>query len=246
MRLVLAALLLQAAPPSEADALRGAVAAIAAAARENAARPAAERLSGDALADLYIRRACGAAPTGRAAVLAIALALDETSTLERHPLLGEALRGAETAEERKARVAAMGKPTLRGRGDWLRHFVVSAGLAILAGEGEAEAAGIQKEVADAAAKGRGNGSGFSYSDLASNFAGIAFAGRLTGADGAKARERAAASFAGPDYLPDPAELKEGLTLVEFEESWGGVKDPRFRAECARLKVKVQACAGHRP
>ena len=49
-----------------------------------------------------------------------------------------------------------------------------------------------------------------------------------------------------DYSPSPKGLVEGLTREQFERSYGGVGDARFRAELAALKKRVRALPGHAP
>jgi hypothetical protein len=241
---MLAALILILPQASETEAVRKVVEAVAAAAKENAARTEKERLTGDALADHYVRRAFASGQTGRAVTLGLAYALDPTSILARNPVTADAYKDVESAADAKARAAVMGTPTLRSREDWLVHFVVSAGLALLTGEQMAESIGIQKEVADAKGKEKGNGSGFSFTDLSADFAGIAFAEWVTGENGKEAVERCAKSFEGTSFLPDPKALEDGLTFLEFEKKFGGVKDPKFKDECKKLKLGVQGCKGY--
>lgn len=239
MLLLIAALL----APQDAG-VQKVVAAISAAARENAAKEEEQRATGDALTDLYIRRACGSGQPADAIVLGIAYSLEPTGVLAKNPLAGNTFEDAESADERKARLAAMGRPTLRGREDWLAHFVVSAGLAVIVGEPTAEAVGIQKEATDANAKETGAGTGFSFTDLNADFAGIAFAKWLIGGKSRDALEVCGKSFEAANFVPDPKGLADGLTWTEFEKEWGGVKDPKFRAECQRLRARVQGCKGY--
>lgn len=229
---------------AQEEGLQKVVAAVHAAAKENAAKPEKERLTGDALADLYVRKACASGQPGRAVVLGLAYALDANDLLARNPFSGDTFKNVETADERKARLAVRGTPTLRGREDWLLHFVVSAGLAILVGEQTAESFGIQKEVADAKAKEKGQGSGFSFTDLVADFAGIAFAQWLTGEKSKDAIEACGKAFEGAGFLPDPKDLKDGLTWTDFERAYGGVKDAKFREECQKLRLRIQGCKGY--
>ena len=227
------------------EGVRQVVAAVHEAAKENAAKPRNERLAGDALLDLYVRRACASGQPARAVVLGLAYALDRSNLLARTPFLGDTFKGLESADERAARLAVQGAPTLRGREDWLAHFTLSAALTVLAGEQAAELFGVQKEVADAKGKEKGQGSGFSFSDLAADFAGIAFARWLSGEKSKEAIEACKKSFKGDDFLHDLKELKEGLTWTEFEKTYGGVMDARFREECQKLRRRVQDCKGYR-
>jgi len=239
MLLLVAALL----APLDAS-VKKVVTAIGGAARENATKPEKERLSGDALADYYVRRACASGEAAEAVIYALAYTLDPMDTLARNPFSGDTFRNVETPGERKARLAAMGKPTLHGREDWLIHFALSGGLALLFGEPMAESLGIQKEVADAKGKEKGAGSGFSFTDLNANFAGIAFAEGLVGDKSMKAMQACREGFEGATFLPEPKGLADGLTWTEFEKAWIGVEDARFRDECQRLRARVQGFKGY--
>jgi hypothetical protein len=203
------------------------VAAVARAAKDNAALPAEKRLDGDALADLYVRRAAGAAgEDAKAFLLGLAHALDP----------GEPrVKGLETEEEGKARRRDLGKPTLRGRTDLLLHFAVSAALAATSGPGPAEFAGILKERNDM----KPGGTGFSFADLMADLAGIRFAAWVK-AD-AKARlPHLAKEFRGADACPDPKGEPEGLTEEAFAKEYGSVEDDRFRKKVAALREAVGA------
>jgi hypothetical protein len=220
------------------------VAEIAEAARENAAKPEKDRATGDALAELYIRRACESGQPARAVLLGVGYALEPAGLLAANPLARDAFKDVESPEQRKERRAVMGRPTLRGREDWLVHFVVSAALVPIVGENAAEAIGVQKEVSDAKRKEEGDGSGFSFTDLNADFAGVAFAVWLVGKDSKHALEKCARSFEGAGFVPDPEGLADGLTWSEFLTTWGGVADARFRAECDRLRSRVRECKGY--
>lgn len=212
---------------------------IGVAARENVTKPEKERLSGDALADFYVRRACASGEAAEAVIYALAYTLDPTDTLARNPFSGDIFKNVEATNDRTARLAAMGKPTLRGREDWLTHFALSGSLALLFGEQMAESLGIQKEVADAKGKEKNAGTGFSFSDLNANAAGIAFAEWLAGEKSKQAIEACRKGFTGTNFLPEPKGLADGLTWTEFEKAWTSVEDPKFRDERQRLRTRVQ-------
>jgi hypothetical protein len=245
MLVPLLALLLQAAPapaaPPEPPPAARVVAAVAAAARENAALPGEKRLAGDALADRLVARAAAAGTDADAFLLGLAHALDPGETLARHPLTAAAVKGLETAEAAKARREALGKPTLRGRGDLLLHFALSAAAAALAGPAPAEAAGVAKEIADA----RPGGSGFSFRDLLADVAGIRFAAWVK-ADPKERLARLAREFRGEAFCPDPSGEPEGLDAEAFAKAWGGPADDRFRRKVAALKEAIAALPVHAP
>ena len=217
------------------------VAAIARAARENTALPPEKRVAGDALGNLYVRRAAAAAEgDARTFILGLEHALDPERTLARLPLTAPALKGVETEEESKARLRDLGKPTMRGRNDWLLHFTVSAALRVCGSEALAESAGIAKEATDAQA-----GTGFSFADLLADLAGIRFAGWLLERDSAARLKRVAEGFAGEEFLPDPSKEPEGLKAAEFRERFGSVTDERFIAKKRSMAEAVAALAVYR-
>jgi hypothetical protein len=244
MLLLLIATLLRAEPAVPDAGIQQVVATIAQAAKENVARPENERAAGDALADLYVRRACQTGLPARTIVLGVAYALEPTGNIAANPFASAFFQDVETAEARKARWATMGKPTLRGRQDWLSHFVVSAGLAVAISEPGAELLGIQKEVSDALGKEKGTGSGFSFSDLNADLAGIAFARWMTGPRSKEALAEAGRRFQGANFIPDAKGLPDGLAWSNFTNNWGGLKDSRFQAECERLRKRVNECKGY--
>ena len=225
--LLLLALLVTAVPAQAADApaapapatttspLAAVVAAVTAAAEEVNALPLKDRPTGDALGDLYVRRAAAAAgEDARAFLLGLAHAAEGSGAIARLPGAKARLAGVETEEAAARRRAALGAPSCRGRADLFAHFVVSGGLVAVAGESVASALGLGKELADA--KGP---SGFSFSDLLADDAGIAFARWLLDPEGKGRLAAVATSFAGPAFLPDPAGLPDGIPQARFEREY---------------------------
>lgn len=205
----------------------------------------AVRRSGDDLTELLIREAAAAArhlpkdQAGTACALALGVALDTSDMLRQNPLFKSVWQQLETDQERRERLAVLGIPTIRGRHDLAQHFAVSTALTALAGAKIAETAGVLKEQADM----RPGGSGFSFADLAADFAGIAFASRLCQPEPPLAL--VAASFSVAEFLPDFAELPEGLTSEQFVKQFGSFTDDRFRAQLAAVWQRVHATRGLR-
>jgi hypothetical protein len=226
-----------AAPVVEKKATPAAVvlAAIAKAAAENAALPVKSRLTGDALGEHYVRRAAAAATDVRSFTIGLAKALDPTDTLGKFSLTARAFRDLETADAAKARRAATGEPTIRGRNDRLLHFAVSAAITSLLGESASAAAGLAKELSDM--KGT---SGFSFGDLLADAAGTVFARRLSTGDAGRNLAWVAESFAGAAVLPDDAGLPDSLSQADFEKTYGGVADARFARVRERIATSVEA------
>ncbi len=117
--------------------------------------------------------------------------------------------------------------TLAGREDLRLHFVISAGLKLIAESGMSQAVGEFKELMDA---GRG-GSGFSFADLAADRAGVRFAEAAIDRKGGARRLQLL--FAGGAFeemfFPGIAAFPEGLTQREFKHLYGNVEDPEYRA-----------------
>lgn len=229
-------------PEKKASAAKAVVVAITKVATENALLPTRARLTGDALGDLYVRRAAEAAAGDvRAFTTGLVKALDPTDSLGKFPLTARAFRDLESADEASARRASIGEPTLRGRNDRLLHFAVSAAIASLVGESAAVMAGIAKELSDM--KGR---SGFSIGDLLADTAGIVFAHRLAAGDAARNLAWVATAFAGAAVVPDDAGLADSMTAAEFEKAYVSVTDPRFVRVREGLVTSVEALPYLRP
>ncbi len=232
-------------PPAalpDVDATRQVVAAVVAAGKKNAAAP--RPLTGDALTEYYLREAAAAAkklPADKAVpayLAALGIALDDSDLVRRNLLFGGFCRRVESDQDRKARLAVLGQPTVRGQRDKCQHFCVSCLLTVLVGPDAAEAAGLLKEQQDM----RPGGSGFSFADLAADYAGVAYAVRVK--DG-KATLDAATRFAVADFVPDFAGLDDGLTAAQFEKKFGSFDDERFAAELKKVRDRVRALPGHK-
>ena len=229
-------------PPSPVAAV---VAAVAKSAAENAALPETERVAGDALFDRYVRAAAAAAAGDvRSLLLGLGHAVDPNRTLERFNLTKKEFVGVETDEARTARLAALGKPSLRGRTDHVLHFVVAAALTASAGAKPAEALALLKERMDAV---RVGGTGISFADIVADLAGIRFAEWLGEGAAGKARAKGlAAAFSGAAVMPDASGETEGMKLEEFEKRFGTFQDERFLAERKRMMGAIEALEAYKP
>jgi len=149
----------------------------------------------------------------RAAILALGVIIGEEQLagLARRPIDESRLPEAEALRNRI---------TAYGRGDWPRHFWVSAALTLLSDGSRSITVGITKELMDATP----GGSGFSFSDLAADAAGNRFALAATRSPGAARRtQRLISRGVGvEDYLPEMHDLPEGLTRDQFQEEYGGL------------------------
>lgn len=229
-------------------ATRQVVAAVREAALANHARPlepsagATARLRGDALTDYYVRAAAASAASlsesvaTKAFLIGLAVALDPTSGTK-GASLADATGPYETLEQRRERCAALGSPTIHGRADLLRHFVVAAALAGRMGASGAETFATLKELSDA----RG-ASGFSFADLAADLAGIELAVRLE-----KSRvslKDLATGFEARRLVPSPGGFEEGIPLARLKEAYGDLGDPRFRRQIEAIRRQVLAMSGY--
>jgi hypothetical protein len=232
---------------SSVEEARAVLAAVVKAAEENAAKDKG-KLDGDALAELYVRRAAAAAADGslsaKGFLLGLGVALDDSDLLRKNLVLRRTLAQVETDREREKRLKVIGKPTLRNRHDWVLHFTISAGLTGQLGAAVAEQIGLEKEFLDM----RPGGSGFSFGDLAADYAGVAFAQRLldNDADAKKLLAALAEGFKGDDFLPKVDDLEEGLSKASLEEKYGKGDDPRFLEQCKAVRERVRKAPGLKP
>ncbi len=195
------------------------------------------RREGDALAEFYIARAALAArraPPKLAAAgftIGLAIALDRSTLLRGHPLVGPMCERVEPPRARALRLELLGEPTAFGRADLPQHFFVSAGLASLIGPLAAESIGLWKEQRDAKTP-----TGFSLVDYETDLAGIALAEALR--EGSRSLPDVDHPFAWRDYLPMTDNLPEGLGAEQFAQRYGSVLDPRFLRERQRLRQAI--------
>jgi hypothetical protein len=202
------------------------------------------RRTGDDLTVYYVRAGATAArrlPAEQAApayLLALGIALDDSSLLRSNLLTRSLWRRVESEEARKQRLRVLGEPTLQGRHDLAQHFSVSAALTAVMGAEAAEKAGIVKELLDS----RG-GSGFSFADLSADFAGVAFARRLLAKPSRLADIEK--SFRIADYAISPKGLPEGLTAAQFAKQYGSIVDERFLRMQADLRKRIDALPSSR-
>lgn len=195
-------------------------------------------VSGDALAELYVRAAAQSASempaeiAGQAFVRGIAIACDHGSFLRHQTLTKAFCSEVEGDAALQSRLRLLGQPTLQGRSDLWQHFTVSMYLTASFGAVPAEAAGLAKEHADA----RG-GSGFSFADLLADFAGIALANQVL-------REKAAlqsiaGGFTVASRVPPIDDLAEGLSQEDLRVQYGEPADVRFRQAVQQVRARLE-------
>jgi hypothetical protein len=224
----------------QVEPVRKLLAALVEAAAENQGRPAGPR-KGDELTDFLIRRAIQASleekTTPQELCVALGIGLDTTDVLRNHEVAGPILALFETDVQRQRRLKVLGRPTMKGRHDWVMHFALSAALTGALDAEMAEQVGIFKEILDS--KG---GSGFSFADLAADYAGINFAqSLLKDSKGAPAKlTRWSKEFRANAWLPRMDEFEEGLTSEQVRARFGAPDDPRFLRACQIVRAKVAA------
>lgn len=224
--------------------------AVAEAARRNAELPAGpgrvpgidSRAAGDALGELLVRRAASAARelpserSARAFLLGLGATVDDAEWTRFAPVLEGVFNQVEPRAGRPAIANVAEGPTIRGRADLWKHFVISAMIAGLFGADTAEAVGIAKEAADARLD-----SGFSFADLAADFAGIRFAQFVQRDKGAVAR--LSVEFEIARFVPEMKRLPEGISWTDFQRDFGSTNDPRFHQAVAAVRDLVDRMPG---
>lgn len=236
------------------DATKSVVAAVVDAGKKNQQLPRAGdpgakppfRREKDELTAYYFREAARAAkklPADQAVpayLLALGIALDDADLMRKNPVTRAFWKKVESDDERKARIAVLGEPTIQGRHDLCQHFCVSAALTVMLGSKYAENAGIVKEMLDS----RDPNNGFSFNDLSADIAGVAFAGKLLKEP--KLLDGVAESFKVADYTIKPAYEPEGLPAKEFAKMYGSVTDERFLEKKKEIWTKVLKQPGFAP
>lgn len=191
-----------------------------------------DRLLGPLLAAAGARSKNGSDPIAenRAAILVLALYVSGINP-------DRALGGATAVAGRPARHDVL----LRGRKDLAKHFIISAGLKVAGGSSIANALGLFKEVDDS----RG-GSGFSFVDLAADRAGVRFAVLAVGsqATAEKLQRLGARGVDEADFMPSIAGLPEFLQEREFQATYGGVDQPRYRVLADEIERRIDGLFIH--
>ena len=238
-------------PQPLAAATRVVVQAIARAAEHNHRLPARGvgfgerpgRFSGDRLTEHLFRRAAAAAKdlppdvAARAYLLGLGIALDDSGTLRHDLITGHLCRRVESDPQRKRRLAVLGNPTMRGRRDLAKHFVVSSALAVLVSPQVAESLGILKEISDSH-----GGTGFSFVDLSADLAGVTFATHVSRSKIPLAR--LANSFSVEDFVPEKGDVREGISWEAFQAAYGSTEDERFQRQQAAIRRRILALPGY--
>jgi hypothetical protein len=169
----------------------------------------------------------------RAAILALGIALGH-ERLARYAGLERNSALVRTA------ITVRAGTTLRGREDWVRHYCLSAALAIVENSLISDAGGLIKEELDALT----HGSGFSFGDLTADRAGVRFARAATNSEPAALamQARLQAGYAADDFFPQASDFPERLTVEQFRRDYGGVGTPRYRQTVRDIDTRLNCCA----
>jgi hypothetical protein len=176
----------------------------------------------------------GAVQENRAAILALGYLLG-------HSKIGTFVGAGLPAPSNEAR-QTLRPVTLRNRRDWTQHFFVSAALQVLSNALASMDVGLLKEELDA-----DGGSGFSFGDLLADRAGTMLAVRATESEtAAKAmQDRLAAGFALSDFMPEGADLPEGLSDQEFKNRFGGVGGEGYKRLLTEIDRRIDDCPAYK-
>jgi len=213
-------------------------------AADKAAAGEQARREGDELTEYYVRRASLAAESlseeigPSALLLALGIGLDDSSELLKLPKTKNFVAAVESPGQRTVRLVLLGEPTMRGRRDLAKHFVLSAYLTVVLGSHETDSLGLAKELVDIR-----RGSGFSFADLAANRAGSTFAGGVL--DKKFSLPMLARGFVVEHYMPSIEGLPEKLTAAQLLTEFGDQEGDRFQQQLQKVNQRVLALPPYR-
>nr|WP_321400797.1 hypothetical protein [uncultured Desulfobacter sp.] len=129
-------------------------------------------------------------------------------------------------------------PTVWGRDDLVKHFFVSAGIAVSGGTKLSNFAGLAKEVDDS-----GGGSGFSFADLAADRAGVRFAELATGSDqqASAIQQKMAAVKTEDQFMPRIDNLPEGIMALQFKKRYSDFDSKAYNLVEDEIRQRINAC-----
>ena len=163
----------------------------------------------------------------RAAILALSLYFGD-QRIER--VVGDIL-GAEM----RRKIRRTEHVRLDGRHDFVKHFVVSAGLVLAGGTVVATAVGVAKEIKDS-----GGANGFSFSDLAADRAGVQFARAAIASrdEAVRFQRRLSDLITEADIFPAVQDLPEGLSAPEFKRRYGDTNSRAYSRLVAEIDRRI--------
>jgi hypothetical protein len=237
-------------PPIRADdslaAARWVIQAVVAEWDATAVQVSGPRPIGDGVMEALVRKTAevaqripGQSTTQRSAFLkALGVLVDDSTFVREQPGLGAVWAKLETDAERQRRLARIPPPTIEGRHDWAQHFGVSAALTDLLGAGPARSLGLAKEWRDA----QGD-SGFSFTDLAADYAGVAFAEAVQ--SGRISMSEVAENFTLRAYVPPLSGYEEGIPFPRMIREYGGFFGERTRAITREIEAAIRSLPAYK-
>lgn len=130
---------------------------------------------------------------------------------------------------------------LSGRRDLLLHFIISAGLKIVADRGISTAIGEFKELLDS----NKGGSGFSFVDLGADRTGIHFAEVATGRHAERLQRLVAGKTDERLFFPMFKDLPEGMSAETFKARYGDVESVAYRTMVAEIDRRIASSVAYK-
>jgi hypothetical protein len=207
-------------------------------ARETAAgKPAKKPLSGDQLLEFYVRQAALAAKhvrrdnAPRAMLMALGIALDDRGVLLKLPTADEVVPHVEGQQQRAARIAAVGQPTMRGRAELAQQFFIAANLVAMTGSETARSTETLKQIAEV----RGTAA-LGFDNIAANRAGVVFAHAVLSRQ--LSLDEVAQRFTVEAFLPPLEGLREGNNVSELDKEFALQNQQQIQAELMHLEARL--------
>jgi hypothetical protein len=128
--------------------------------------------------------------------------------------------------------------TLWNRADLVKHFFVSAGIAVSGGSKLSNFAGLSKEVDDSDGK-----SGFSFADLAADRAGVRLAELATGSaqNASVIQEKMATATTEGQFMPRIDNLPEGIMALQFKKRYSDFDSTAYTLVEDEIMRRINAC-----
>lgn len=168
-------------------------------------------------------------------LIGLAIALDDSDALRSEPMTADSVRAIEPDADRAERLKVLGNPTLAGRRDLCRRFLIGCGLGeLLRTPSQAEQLALERSFSkEALAK----PNGASFAALAAEFAGIELS-RRSNLDLIHAQRLTGESTLATHLVPLTG-LREGLSAERVREDYGDAADPRFQKVLGEIRERVK-------
>ncbi len=207
--------------------------------RQLAGGGAEAKLTGDQLLEFYIRQAAIAAKQSRlengprAMLLALGIALDERGLLTKLPTTSDILPHIEGQQQRAARIAAVGQPTMHGQAELAQQFFLAANLVAMTGSQTARSPEMLEHIAEACER-----QTLGFNNIAANRAGLVFAYAVLSRR--LSLDELAQRFTVESVLPPLDDLRDGAYLPELEKDSAHQNAALFQAGLNALEARFTA------